>query len=108
MRHERIDDYARLIVDRCVAVQPGWQVLLRTTTLARPLVEAVMELIARRGAEPLLQLSFEMIGGPVAREAPLESLREAPPLQRRLWEECDAIITISAPESTREGTDLSD
>jgi aminopeptidase len=108
MRHRRIDDYARLVVDRCVAVRPGWQVLLRATTLARPLVEAVMEQVARRGAEPLLQLTFETIGGPVAREAPLEQLREAPPLQRRLWAECDALITIAAPESTREGTDLSD
>jgi aminopeptidase len=108
MRHERIDDYARLLVDRCVAVEPGWEVLIRTTTLARPLVEAVMEQVARRGAEPLLQLTFEMIGGPVAREAPLENLREASPLQRQIWSECDAIITISAPESTREGSDLSD
>src|SRR5262245_35566037 len=101
MRHPRVDDYARLLVGRCVGVQPGWQVLVRTTPLARPLVEAVMEEIARRGAEPLLLLAFETIGGPVAREAPLERLREPPALLRRLWDECDAIITISAPESTR-------
>ena len=33
---------------------------------------------------------------------------EAGPLQRRIWAECDAILTISAPENTREGADLSD
>jgi aminopeptidase len=108
MRHPRVDEYARLLVGRCVDVQPGWEVLLRATPQARPLVEAMMEEIARRGAEPILQLAFELIGGPVAREAPLERLREASPLQRRLWTECDAIITVYAPESTREGTDLSE
>ncbi len=108
MRDLRIDAYARLLVERCVAVQPGWEVLIRATTLARPLIEAVIEETARRGANPLLQLAFETIGGPFARTAPIEVLREAAPLQRRIWEECDAIITISAPENTREGSDLSE
>lgn len=108
MRDARIDAYARLLVERCVGVQPGWEVLIRATALSRPLVEAVIEEIARRGAHPLLQMSFETVGGPFAREAPIEVLREAPPLQRRIWEECDAMITISAPESTREGSELSD
>ena len=108
MRDSRIDAYARLLVERCVNVQPGWEVLIRATTLSRPLIEAVIEEIARRGANPLLQLTFETIGGPFAREAPIEVLREAPPLQLRIWEECDAVITISSPESVHEGSDLSD
>ena len=49
-----------------------------------------------------------MIGGPFAREAPLELLREPAPLQRRIWEEVDAFIAIWAPENTREGAELSD
>jgi aminopeptidase len=108
MRDPRVDDYARLLVGRCVGVRPGWEVLIRATPLARPLVEAMMEEIARRDAEPILQLAFELVGGPVAREAPLERLRAASPLQRALWAGCDAIITVYAPESTREGADLSE
>jgi aminopeptidase len=108
MRHPRTDEYARLLVGRCVGVQAGWEVVVRATTLARPLVEAVLEEIARRSAHPLLQLSFESVGGPFAREAPVDVLREASPLQRRIWDECDALITISAPENTREGTELSE
>jgi aminopeptidase len=102
-----VDEYARLLVDRSVGVQPGWQVLIRTTPLARPLVEAIVELIARRGAHPLLQMEWESIGGPFAREAPLETLRTPPPLVERIWSECDAFIAISAPENTRGGADLS-
>src|SRR5919204_4383323 len=108
MRDPRIDEYARLLVDRSVGVQPGWQVLIRSTPLARPLVEAVIEQIARGRAYPLLQLAWETTGGPFAREAPIEVLREPGSLQQRIWEDCDAFIMISAPENTREGADLSD
>lgn len=107
MRDPRVDEYARLLVERSIGVQPGWQVLIRTTPLARPLVEAVIEGIAERGAYPLLELSWESVGGPFARRAPLETLREAAPLQERAWSECDAFIAIAAPENTREGADLS-
>ncbi len=108
MRDPRIDDYARLLVERSVGVQPGWQVQVRATPLARPLVEAVLEEIARRGAYPILQMTFELIGGPFAREAPVETLRVAAPLQRRIWEEADAFIAIWAPENSREGSELSE
>ena len=108
MRDPRVDEYARLLVERSVGVQPGWQVLVRGSPIARPLIESLLEQIARRGAYPILQMTFELIGGPFAREADLELLREPAPLQRRIWEEVDAIVSIWSPENTREGSDLSD
>jgi hypothetical protein len=81
--------------------------LIRANPLARPIVESLLEQLARRGAYPILQMTFELIGGPFAREAPVELLREPAPLQRRIWEEVDAIISIWGPENTREGADLS-
>ncbi len=108
MRDPRVDQLAELLVGRSVAARPGWQVLVRGTPLARPLIEAVVEGIARRGAYPILQVSFEQIGGPFAREAPIDILGESAPLQRRIWDEVDAFITFWAPENTREGADLSD
>ena len=85
MRDPRIDEYARLLVDRSVAVQPGWQVFVRSTPLARPLLDAVQEQIARRNAYPIVQLAFETVGGPFAREAPLDLLARPAPLQLRVW-----------------------
>jgi len=108
VRDPRIDEYARLLVERSVAVQPGWQVCVRGTPAARPLIESVIENVARIGAYPILQVAFEQIGGPFAREAPIDVLSEPAPLQRRIWEECDAFISIWAPENTREGVDLSE
>ena len=108
MRDPRIDEYARLLVDRAIGVRPGWQVFLRATPLSRPLYEAVQEQIARRGAYPIVHLAWEAVGGPFAREAPLELLARPAPLLLRAWEECDAFITIVAPENTREGSELSE
>ena len=88
-------------------MQPGWQVAIRATPLARPLVEAVTELIARLGAYPILQLSFEQIGGPFAREAPIDVLARPAPLLEQLWRGVDAFISIWGPENTREGSELS-
>ena len=103
----RIAEYATLIVDRCIGVQPGWTVQVRATPLARPLVEELQAEIARRGAYAHLALSFELYGGPWALEAPLELLGEPSPVQRAVWEGCDAFITVWAPENTRDGADLS-
>jgi aminopeptidase len=108
VRDPRIDEYARLLVERSVGVQPGWQVSVRGTPLARPLIEAVIERVARAEAYPIVQVVFEQTGGPFAREAPVELLREPAPLQRRIWEEVDAFITIWGPENAREGADLSE
>jgi aminopeptidase len=107
VRDPRVDEYARLLVERSLGVESGWQVLIRATPLARPLVEAVVEQIARLGAYPLVQLDWESVGGPFAREAPLEVLRRPAPLLERIWAECDAFLAISAPENARDGADLS-
>ena len=103
----RIEEYARLIVGRCIGVQPGWTVNIRSTPLARPLVEAVMAEIGRAGAHVTLSLQFEAYGGPWALAAPEELLGAPSPVQAAIWELSDAFVTIFAPENTRDGADLS-
>ena len=73
MADPRLADYASLLVDRCIDVQPGWQVLVRATPPARPLVEEVVAAIARRGAYALPRLSFSG-RSPWVAEAPEELL----------------------------------
>ena len=110
MRDPRVEAYARLLVETCVDVQPGWQVLIRSTPLARPLVEEVLTLLARRGAYPLLRLSFtgETGGHPNwVQEAPEELLTSMPSIERYALENVDAAIVILAPENTRDGSSIS-
>jgi aminopeptidase len=101
--------YARLIVDRSLDVQPGWQVLIRTTPLARPLLEEVVRRIARRGAYAVVRMGFGMwpIDDVWAAEAPDELLAELPEIERHACDTMDARITIEAPEDTRKESVLS-
>jgi aminopeptidase len=103
-----MEDYARLLVERCLDVQPGWQVMIKSRPLARPLVQAVTRRIAQRGAYALLRIGF----GPFdvdlewGKEAPEELLAEAAPADLHAYESIDAWMNITAPENTREAADL--
>jgi aminopeptidase len=104
----RVEAYARLLVERCLDVQPGWQVLLRTTPLARPLLEEVAGLIGRRGAYAVVRLGFTLwpLDYVWAAEAPEELVSELPAIDAYACDHMDARITIDAPENTREGAEL--
>jgi aminopeptidase len=105
----RIEEYARLLVGRCIDVQPGMQVAVKSRPGAQPLVQAVAREIARRGAYALLWLEF----GPLdvdlewAKEAPPELLGAPAPIVQHLYDTVDAWMHIGAPEDPHEGADLS-
>jgi aminopeptidase len=104
----RVDAYARLLVEHCLDVQPGWQVLIRTQPASRPLVEALVRRIAQRGAYAVLRLGFTL--WPVdlvwASDASPELLGELPEIDKFASDRMDARVTIDAPENTREWVDL--
>ena len=58
MRDPRIEEYARILVDTCVGVQPGWQVILWGGPTARPLVDEVASLLGKRGAYALVRTTL--------------------------------------------------
>ena len=108
MADARIQEYARLLVERCVDVQPGWQVLVVSMPLARPLVDEVVRLIARRGAYALPRLGFTL---PVresvwTKEAPEELVARIPDIEAYAWDHVDCYIVIEAQENTRAGMEL--
>src|SRR5213593_2929549 len=111
MADPRVAEYARLLVNRCIDPQPGWQVMVLSTPFARPLVEEVQRELARRGAYCLLRLDFGLERFPAvpyawATEAPLELLGKLAPIDLYAVENIDARITIEAPENTRDGSEL--
>ena len=108
-RDPRTREYARLIVERSLDVQPGWQVLIRSTPLARPALEEIVRLIARRGAYPILRIGSGLLwpaNAEWAAEAPEELLGELPEIDRFAVEQMDARITLDAPENARAGSGL--
>jgi aminopeptidase len=101
----RVESYAKLLVETCVDVQPGWQVVVLGSVLARPLLEEVCRAIARRGAYALLRVGFGGAGlaeGSWVREAPEALLGELAEIDRHTIESMDATIVVIAPENTRE------
>jgi aminopeptidase len=101
----RVEEYARLLVEYSLDVQPGWQVDVLAGASARPLVEAVIRQIARRGAYPLVHLTFSGRGfydQAWLESAPDELLERSAPIWVHEAEQTDAFLTIDSPENTSE------
>ena len=105
----RLQEYAKLLVERCLDVQPRWQVEVIGTLVARPLVEELVRAIARRGAYPLIRLSTLYERRPFyhlwAEEASDELFEELPSIEQFIDDEADAWIGIGAPENAVDGID---
>lgn len=103
MRDPRLVPYADLLLDTCLGVQPGWQVVVAGGWPARPLLDELSRGLARRGAYALFRPGGGL-GGSRAwlKEAPLELLARAPELDVAVLERADAIVVVDAPENTRE------
>jgi aminopeptidase len=101
-----LERYASLLIDDCVGVQPGWQVLVVGQPLGRPLVEEVMRQLGQRGAYGLLRLRFDWLNSAWAATVPEELLKEMCEIDAHTLREIDTYIAILAPENTREGSEL--
>jgi aminopeptidase len=96
------DAFASLLCDYCLDVQPGQQVLVRSTTLAAPLLLALQRVVLEREAWPLLRAALpEQEAGfwEAARDVHLDGF---PAAELAEIEAADAIVRIDAPANTRE------
>ena len=78
MADQRIEQYARLLVDTCVDVQPGWEVMVISTPIARPLLEELARQIGRKGAYVYQRLDFTGATGRRRRRLGRDRARRAP------------------------------
>jgi aminopeptidase len=93
--------FAALLCDYCLEVQPGQQVVVRSSTLAAPLLLALQEQILAREAWPLIRAEL-----PGADEAFWQHARDAhldgfPAAELAEAQATDASIGIQAPANTR-------
>ena len=109
MSDPRDRQLAELLVDTCIGVQPGWQVLVSGSPLGRPLIEEVVRVTAERDAYALLRLTFDeanITSRTWLRNAPLERLAVPASIEQHALENADALIVVVAPENTRDGADI--
>ena len=93
--------HAALLCDYCLEVKRGEQVVVRSTTLAAPLLAALQRSLLERGAWPLLRVSLpgqEEVFWDAAQDVHLDGYA---PLELVEAESTDASITVHAPENTR-------
>jgi aminopeptidase len=103
----RIEKLAGLLVERCIDVKPGWQVLVFGYPPARPLLEEICRQIGRRGAYALLRLRLD---SPALRPWVLEAdeaiIDRYPEIDGHAYDEMDSYVVVLAPENTRDGSDV--
>ncbi|PWU17750.1 MAG: aminopeptidase [Candidatus Rokuibacteriota bacterium] len=109
MADPRLEQYAKLLVERCVDVQPGWQVLVISMPLGRPLVDEVVRQIGRRGAYALVRLGFTHPSQESVwtSEAPEELVGRLPDIDAYQYDTVDSYIVVLADENTRTGLGVS-
>ncbi|MDH3649163.1 MAG: aminopeptidase [Saprospiraceae bacterium] len=94
--------YADLLVSYCLDLQAGEKLLVRTTTLAEPLVREVYRLAMRKGAQVVLDLKIREATRIYFEESNEDQLRWISPVHQMAMEEFDAFLVIRAPFNLRE------
>jgi aminopeptidase len=93
--------FAELLAGYCLDVQPGQQVLARSTTLAAPLLLELQRSILERDAWPLIRAGLpgaEEVFWDAARDRHVDAFAAAELAEAR---STDASVRIAAPDNTR-------
>ncbi len=94
--------YADLLVRYCLDIQPGDRLLVRSTTLAEPLVREVFRSATAAGAHVETDLSFREQYRILLAGAGEDQLRYVSPFYRMAMETFEAYLYIRAPFNLRE------
>jgi aminopeptidase len=94
--------FAELLAGYCLDVQPGQQVLVRSTTLAAPLLLELQRAMLERDAWPHLRVELPGQGRAFYEHARDRHLDEAPDLALTEARKIDASLAIQAPDDVRE------
>jgi aminopeptidase len=101
MLDPRVEKLADVLVNYSVAVRPGDKVVIRGSTLAAPLLNAVHAEVLKAGGYPLVWVSLPESDEILYRHASEEQLQHVPEPTRLVAETFDASISISGWANTK-------
>ena len=93
--------FAELLAGYCLEVQPGQEVLVRSTTLAAPLLLELQRAVLQRDAWPLLRVELPGATAGFHRNALDRHLDTFSEVAYAEVKKADAMLGIQAPENTR-------
>ena len=94
--------FADLLVGYCLDVQPHQQVMVRSTSLAAPLLIELQRAILAADAWPIMRVEVPGQGRGFYDHAKDWQLEEVPPLAVHEAKKCERVLGIQAPEDVRE------
>ena len=106
MTDNRVEKFARILVDYSTDVQPGDRVAVTTTTLGEPIARALYERILERGGHP--HILFDLPGQEeifLAR-ANDQQMAYIPVFHKIAFTEFDVLIKVRAEANTRSMTNI--
>lgn len=103
----RVSKLAKLIVNYCVYLKKGEEVVINATVEAIPLVRELVRYTVEAGAYPVfINLNDESITEAFYRYAPREVLEHVSPIEKELISRINASISILAPSHTKPLVDI--
>ena len=100
MIHPLLEKWADLLVDYCVGLQPGENVLLALDTPAQELARALYRKVLKRGGNPVLRLTYPELAEDTL-EAPDAYFSAEPTVDLSEIKQMQAYIRVRAPHNTR-------
>jgi aminopeptidase len=98
-----ISKYAKLLVEYSLSIEKGDKLLIKSTTLAEPLVREVYKEALILGAIVEVDLDFENKGNYLLKHGNREALEHKPTLFDKAINEFDAYLNIRAPFTLKRG-----
>lgn len=102
----RVEKMAEVLVQYSLRVQPGWQVVINSSTLAAPLVEAVYRQVLAAGGNPSTHLTLPGLDNLLLAQGNEAQIQYVPPANQVLWEQFDAVLIIRAEANTRTNSNV--
>ena len=101
MHDPRVEKLAKILVDYSIAVKSGDWVVVRGSSLAFPLIEAVVRNVYQAGGHPTTLIENDALEEIHLRDASEPQLQWVSPLETLAFQKMDALITVRATGNTR-------
>ena len=106
MSDSRVSSLANILVNYSIGVQPGEWVFINANTLSLPLAVEVVKSILNAGGHPTMWLTDEAIQEMELEESDEEQLKWVSPLEKMVFNEIDALISLRSSANTRSLTSI--